>query len=300
MKVRIPPAAIYPAGVPGVAARQLLLSTGLRVRVVESGPPDGRPVFLLHGWGACIYTFRFLIGALASAGRRVSAVDLRGHGLSEKPVGTGCYGTVSLLDDLRACLDALGLERSDIVAHSMGGGVALRFAIAEPERVGRLVLAAPVGLTKIRYQRVARLMTPAITDRLARFLVPRWVVSFLLHGAYGDPRRVRERDVDQYWAPTVFPEYYRAVRDLLAEFDWRPLARSAIARVRSPTLVILGCADRLIQGAEPMAAAIPTVAVRAIRGAGHLAIEEESGRVNDEIVRFLNENVPVAPSPATS
>src|SRR5690242_21416445 len=46
---------------------------------------SGRPVVLVHGWGACVYTFRYAIDALAGAARRVVAFDLRGHGLSEKP-----------------------------------------------------------------------------------------------------------------------------------------------------------------------------------------------------------------------
>ena len=78
---------MFPAAVPGVRATIVTLAGGTRVRVVETGPPAGAPVLLVHGWGACVYTFRHAIEALARVGRRALACDLRGHGLSDKPVG---------------------------------------------------------------------------------------------------------------------------------------------------------------------------------------------------------------------
>src|SRR5206468_8418867 len=74
---RLAPSEMYPAGIAGVRTRMLTMATGMRVRVVECGPTDGAPVVLIHGWGACVYTYRFLLQALGSARRRVIAFDLR-------------------------------------------------------------------------------------------------------------------------------------------------------------------------------------------------------------------------------
>ncbi|MEQ1568424.1 MAG: alpha/beta fold hydrolase, partial [Myxococcota bacterium] len=63
----------------------------IRVRALESGPADGPPILLLHGWGVSSYLWRHNILALASAGHRVVAVDLPGHGLSDAPEGVGAY-----------------------------------------------------------------------------------------------------------------------------------------------------------------------------------------------------------------
>jgi 2-hydroxy-6-oxonona-2,4-dienedioate hydrolase len=292
---------MYPAGVSEVRARMVAADNGLRFRVLETGAPDADPVVLLHGWGACAYTFRFALEALAAAGRRALAFDLRGHGLSDKP--TGRYGdmTAPMLDDLRRLMDACDLERADLVGHSLGGSIALRFALARPSRVRRIVLVAPVGLTTVPIHTIGHLLTPPITERFARYLPPRWVTAFLLRGAYGDPRRVTDRVIDEYWAPSQFREYFIAVRRLLGGFTWEPLPPRDLARVTQRTLVMLGGADRLIRGGDAAAKVIPDVSVVCVEGAGHLGIEERPSYFNATIVRFLEDGkVSVATSTATA
>jgi 2-hydroxy-6-oxonona-2,4-dienedioate hydrolase len=290
---------MYPAGVSALRTRTVALESGLRLRVLESGAAADDPVVLVHGWGACVYTFRFALEALARAGRRALTFDLRGHGLSDKPVGLEDYETPALIGDLRELMDGCGLERADIIGHSLGGSVALKFALAHPSRVRRLVLVAPVGLTTVTLHTIAHLLTPRFTERFARYLPPRWVTAFLLRGAYGDGRRVTDRTIDEYWAPSQFAEYYFALRRLLERFAWEPLTPRELAKVRQRTLVMLGGADRLIRGGEDAANVIPDVAIFSLEGAGHLGIEECPDEFNDVIVRFLNdEEISVATSAA--
>lgn len=279
---------MYPSGLPHIEVRSIAMPSGIALRVLESGPTSGPPVVLVHGWGACVYTFRYTIEALAAAGRRVVAFDLRGHGLSEKPAPASEYQLDRFLTDLAGLLDSCSLARPDIVGHSLGGGFALHFALRYPERIGRLVLAAPVGLTNIPLQRIARLLTPRFTTRASRMLTPRWLTSFLVHYAYGEPRRVTDQIVEQYWAPTQFPNYYRATRALLHRVDWRPFDANVLARVSVPTLVILGSADRLIPGAETGARAIRGAIIVKIEGGGHLGIEERPQEFNAALLRFTN------------
>jgi len=291
---------MYPAGVASVRTRMVALESGLRFRVLETGAVTGPPVVLIHGWGACVYTFRFAFEALARAGYRALAFDLRGHGLSDKPVGRHDYETRALIGDLREVMDRCGLERADILGHSLGGSIALRFALVHPARVRRLVLVAPVGLTTVPLHTIAHLLTPRFTERLAWYLPPRWVTAFLLRGAYGDGRRLTDRTIDEYWAPSQFDEYYVAVRRLLDRFDWQPLPLRELAKVRQRTLVMLGGADRLIRGGEGAANVIPDVSVVSLDGAGHLGIEECPDEFNDAIVRFLKDGkISVATSAAT-
>jgi len=268
----------------------LPLRSGLGERLLEAGPADGAPVVLVHGWGACVYTFRRAIPALAQAGRRVLAFDLRGHGLSDKPVGRGKYTIGALCDDLRDFLDAAHIEAADLLGHSLGGGVALHFSLAHPERIRRLVLAAPVGLTSLRLPAIGHLLSPRFTDRFARYLTPRWMTNVLLRSTYGKPARVTDRDVDEYWAPSQFPDYYRATRALLEEFDWEPIAAERLASMSCRTLVILSTADRLIRGAEAPARAIRGAIVVSLEGAGHLGIEECADEFNRMVLGFLNED----------
>jgi pimeloyl-ACP methyl ester carboxylesterase len=278
---------MYPVGVAGVRTTMLTLASRLRVRLVESGPADGAPLILIHGWGACVYTFRYAIDALARTGRRVIAFDLRGHGLSDKPVARGEYTTDALVGDVRDVLDTLQIQRADILGHSLGGGVALQFALAHAARIRRLVLVAPVGLTKIRLPAIGHFLTPRFSDRFARHLTPRWLTTLLLRSTYGDQSRVTERDVDEYWAPSQFPDYYRAARALLEEFDWRALGPRQLSSIDSLTLVILSTADRLIRDADAPAGLIPRSAVIDLVGAGHLGVEECATECNRAVANFL-------------
>jgi pimeloyl-ACP methyl ester carboxylesterase len=281
---------MFPAGVAGLTTRTLSMRSGLQVRLLEAGPASGAPLVLVHGWGACIYTFRRAVPALARSGRRVLAFDLRGHGLSDKPVGRGKYTLDALCGDLRGLMDAAGIYRADLLGHSLGGGVVLHFALAHPERIRRLVLAAPVGLTSIRLPAIGHFLTPRFTDRFARYLTPRWLTDFLLRSTYGKPSRVTDRDVDEYWAPSQFPDYYRAARALLEEFDWDAVAAPRLASMSCRTLVILSGADRLIRGAEGPATAIRNATVVTLEGAGHLGVEECADEFNRMVLGFLNED----------
>jgi pimeloyl-ACP methyl ester carboxylesterase len=291
---------MYPAGVPDVVVRNLTVGRGLRLRVVESGPANGHPVLLVHGWGACLYTYRYLLPALARAGRRAFALDLRGHGLSDKPRGAGRYTADALCRDVLDLLDALELGRVDLIGHSLGGAVTLQIALRSPERVRRLVLAAPVGLAPVRLRRVGQLLTPRFTNLFARYLTPRWLTSVLLHGTYGVPSRVPDEAVDEYWAPSQFPDYYRALRALLAEFSWAPTSADELGRVVHPTLVILGTADRLIPDAGARVSALPSATVLSLQGAGHLGLEECAAETNRAVIGFLDGDSVVAASMTTS
>src|SRR6476660_5064056 len=99
------PAEMYPASATGVSATMISLRTGVRVRVLSSGPPTGPVVLMLHGWAASVYTFRHGLGLLPKRGLRTIAVDLRGFGLSDHPSGPGAYSLTSYLADLDALVD---------------------------------------------------------------------------------------------------------------------------------------------------------------------------------------------------
>nr|WP_267130414.1 alpha/beta hydrolase [Gordonia crocea] len=109
----------------------------LELAVRTSGPPTAVPVLLVHGMGGDHTTWRAVARALRTAGRRVAAVDLRGHGRSGRAAS---YRLDDFRDDLRFVVDDLGSGRVDVIAHSLGAQAAVRWAMAEPDRVGRMVL----------------------------------------------------------------------------------------------------------------------------------------------------------------
>jgi pimeloyl-ACP methyl ester carboxylesterase len=100
-------------------------------------PGPGRPIVLLHGL-ASNSRWWILVGPLLAQRFRVLALDQRGHGESATP--DGGYDFASVVGDLAAFIDALGLERPVVVGHSWGGNVALDYAATHPERPAGIVL----------------------------------------------------------------------------------------------------------------------------------------------------------------
>lgn len=126
-------------------ARQWVQAGPHRLAYREAGPPDGTVVLLLHGLASDADTWELALETLAAQGLRAVALDLVGHGESDKPGDCGY-----LLDDfalsLRDFLDALGLERVVLGGHSFGGAIAVHFATRYRERLSHLVLVSAGGL----------------------------------------------------------------------------------------------------------------------------------------------------------
>lgn len=145
-------------------------SGGVGLHLLDWGG-DGVPLVLLPGMGQSAHIFRGLAPALGE-GFRVVAVTPRAHGESDTPE-TG-YGLSAFAADVRAVMDALGIERAAVAGHSIGGAVAARLAAESPERVTHLVCIdaltdyANVGRIAGRAPVRPPLLPPDATDRVAR------------------------------------------------------------------------------------------------------------------------------------
>jgi pimeloyl-ACP methyl ester carboxylesterase len=266
----------------------LRLPSGLRVRVVEAGPADGAPVVLVHGWACSVYSFRFQLPALAAAGYRAVAFDLKGHGLTDKPTAAAGYTLPAMRDFVLATLDALELGRAAFVGHSLGGGIAAQVALHDAARVSRLLVISSVGFGTIRWVPWLRHVPRALLAwPLAHGLVPtpRWLWHLVLHGVTGELRAYTARDVDEYWAESQFRAFPLALWHLLREYSWTPLTPAERARLPVPTVTVSGSRDPLVDRLdEPAGAAIEQLA---IAGAGHAPQEEAPAEVNEILLRFL-------------
>jgi pimeloyl-ACP methyl ester carboxylesterase len=278
---------MYPAFAPHIAVRTVALKSGVNLRIAESGPRDGRPVVMLPGWGASLYMYRHALDRFPRAGIRSIAVDLRGYGLSDKPAADDSYSLKAYCADLDALLDELHLPTASLVGQSMGGGLALRYALAQPARVSTLTLINPTGLVNVPYVAVLRHAPAAVVDALGAHLVPRWIVGFILRRlAYADASIVSERDVDEYWAPTQLPGFVRAARATLSEFDWRAATDAEAASLTVPTLVVLGRRDRLVPNTNAAVSRLTASRIEWVPG-GHCAHEEHPDLVYDMLAEFI-------------
>ena len=229
-----------------------------------------RPLLLVHGFTGSRGDFASQLEALAAHGR-VLAPDLRGHGESSRAEDPASYTLDALADDLLAFLDALGVERCDLLGHSMGGMLALRVALARPERVESLLLMS-TSAAPLSWLDPAQL---ALASRVGREAGMSTLAQLLRARAKDDPARsVADRRVEEEWGEERFwawrsarvaatdPRAYAALGRALREgVD----LSGRLAAIEVPTTVLVGDLD-----AEFLAPG--TALARSIPGAHHVVL----------------------------
>lgn len=148
---------------------------GVRYHVEQYG--EGEPLLLLHGFTGSADTWRPLHPFWRRF--RLIAADLLGHGRTEAPKDARRYRIERAADDLAALLDKLGVEKANVVGYSMGGRLALTFAMLHPHRVRRLVLeSSSPGLQTDAERRARREADEALAQRIeqegVRAFVDHW------------------------------------------------------------------------------------------------------------------------------
>jgi pimeloyl-ACP methyl ester carboxylesterase len=276
----------YPDGVDGVSARYVELRSGLRVRVVEAGEQGAPPIVLLPGWGCGAWVFHENLLPLAACGFRATAVELKGHGLSDKPTSKGEYTVESMRDHVIDVLDALGLDSTGLVGHSMGAAIAAHVAAAHPERIASLVMSAPVGFAGVKGMWLFRLLTPAFALPVMPFIATRAFIRGLLSVVYGSRRKASLDDIEEFYAPTRYPGFLGALRSLLHDFNWT----AAFPVLSMPWMTILGSEDILSPAsqADRYAGSAAAREVLVIEGAGHVIFDEAPEIVNAALCQFFS------------
>ncbi|MEU6478152.1 alpha/beta hydrolase [Streptomyces sp. NPDC047017] len=128
---------------PARAVHRLVPSPGGRIHLVEQG--SGPLVLLVHGFPESWYSWRHQLPALAAAGYRAVAIDVRGYGRSSRPAGPDAYRLLELVADNVAVVRALGAESAVVVGHDWGATIAATSALVEPDVFGA------VGLLSVPY-----------------------------------------------------------------------------------------------------------------------------------------------------
>lgn len=278
---------MYPAAEPRINVRYVELRDGTRLRVIESIPEQREAVLLVHGWGGSVYSFAETIPAVAAAGYRAIAIDLPGHGLSDKPTDGAKYTTSALADAVLAVADAMGVRRFSIVGHSMGGGIALELALRGERRLERIILINPIGLGRVRSVGLLKLISPRFVNSFIPALLSRGVIRLILKLAFSARGRPTTRDVEEYWAPTQFDGFAWACRACVHHTAWKRIPTARLRALRLPVLVIVGGRDRLIRDVGSRARFIPTGQLIEIPEGGHLVMQEYATKTNAKLLLFL-------------
>lgn len=233
----------------------------IRLSAIDIHPPMAQHTLVfLHGYGGraghWIYQLREF-----SMSHRVIALEMRGHGLSDKPLSA--YTMEELQGDLLDALEVLGVEQPVVlVGHSFGGAVAAQFAHDHPERVHRLITIATTGEFKLNSLYRLLLTLPYSIHRTVAPFVRQWL---------GAPPVIMKRLHD----------------NTLRQWNGWSLFRC----IQVPTLVIRGERDRVFESGhfEEVARAIPGASDLNVGASGHMVMLERREAVNRAIQGFIQE-----------
>jgi rifampin ADP-ribosylating transferase len=253
------------------------IGTGISVAFLEQGTRTGPAILLLHAWGESLASFDRMADALPAAWRLL-AVDLRGHGQSDKPLAG--YDLVSVADDVRAFLDEVDVTSAVLVGSSSGGYVAQQLAVLAPNRVdGLVLLGSPMNLH-------GRPSFADEIDALVDPISPAWARDFV--GWFDVESDVSaEYLADRVQDALALPaDVWRL--SLSGLTDSPPPLRSG--RITCPALAIWGDRDALIpvDDQRELVAAIPGARRRVYEGVGHLVLWEQPGRLADDVTAFVD------------
>ena len=262
---------------------------GIRLRY-ETWGVGSTPLVLIHGLGSSADDWFLQLPAFAPHYLCV-AVDLRGHGLSDKPAGRYSVGLFAA--DVAALLRELDLAPAHILGLSLGGMVAQQLAIAHPQVVRSLVLLNTLpGVWPPPRQFVRmvlhRAIPPFLEDLRARRRMPD-MTSFAERVAadlFPDPAAAFLRDLTAARIAVNDPAAYRRAILAVARFWPGP----AFKRIACPALIIAGDADRVVPGVyrARLRKALPHAGYVPIPGGGHACNIDHADEVNAAVLEFLN------------
>ncbi|ATE66957.1 alpha/beta fold hydrolase [Rhizorhabdus dicambivorans] len=276
------PAAALPSP---AAADRFVTVEGVRFRVREEGPRNAPPILLVHGFTFSLESWDGWAADLARD-HRVIRFDLAGHGLSG-PHPRAAYGTEARVRQLVKLMDRLGIARATIAGNSFGGLVAWNFAARYPRRIDRLVLidSAAFSINGVTDKPVD--VPPAMR---AYLLDPKpAAVAFSAAAIYAHPDRLSPARLDQMRAMIVGNG--PALIAHLEQFTL-PDPLPGLGRIKAPTLILWGRADKVIPvaQAEQIAAAIPGAKLVIYDDVGHAPQEEATAASLSDLRTFLNQS----------
>ena len=268
---------------------------GHRLAYWSAGPVDAPVVVLVHGLLSTSATWAETIGPLAERGLRVLAVDLVGHGESDKP--PGAY----LLDDFAASLagflDVLDVEAATVCGHSFGGAIAVHFAYHYPKRVQRLVLVSSGGLGKEVTLALRALAVPGAERFTAAVLDRRLVRRALRHPAAHRALRLPPARMDNLRRvvrtlvrPDMRAAFFASLRGVIGPSGQRgSFLEMEYLAAHVPTLLVWSSEDVVIPVAHAhhTHARLPASRLVIFSGGGHEPHRRYAPAFADEVGAFV-------------
>ncbi|MEV3861200.1 alpha/beta hydrolase [Streptomyces sp. NPDC050095] len=290
-------------------------TNGITLRVVEHGPQDGPLVVLCHGFPELAFSWRHQIGALADAGYRVLAPDMRGYGGSSRPEDVTEYDAPTLCADLAGLLDDVGADDAVFIGHDWGASVVWHMAWLHPERVRAVVgmsvpvtPRSPVAPLPVLRKRLGDdfymvwFQEPGVAERalsrdVRRTLVARevwsaaWAERAEAEEELRPPRWMGEAELAHYvetFERTGFTGGLNYYRNL--DRTWERTAELAGRTIDCPALFVTGSKDPVARFMpdDRLEATLTDLRGRVVLdGAGHWIQQERPAEVNAAVLKFL-------------
>ncbi|MBD0327494.1 MAG: alpha/beta fold hydrolase, partial [Pyrinomonadaceae bacterium] len=258
------------------------LKTGVRVHYAEQGDAFSYPVVLLHGYTDSWFSYSRVLTALG-ANYHVYALDLRGHGDSDRPASG--YDLSDLAADVVAFMDANGLKRVTLVGHSMGSFVAQRVAIIAPERIDRLVLVGsattPRNSTVLEIQQAVNELKDPVPEKFIR----EFQASTVYHPV---PADFMERVVAE--SSKLPARVWRELMEGMLKSDYR----SQLSKLKMPTLILWGDKETVFSRSEQDALIniLPSARLKVYADTGHSPHWERPEQFVNDIKSFITDIKP--------
>ncbi len=262
--------------------------------------PDGRETMLfVHGLGSNLKFWRYQLDTFAGEGYRVVALDMLGYGKSDKPA-TFPYSMEAMADVVHELAQALDIERPILVGHSMGGHIALTYAIRFPDDLSALILTSPAGF-EVFSRREKVWFRDAFSSALVKGATEEAIWGNVRSNNFGRWRPEYEWLIEERVRVAKTPEFdqyaYANVKSVqgLTQTDF---VRQNLDRIKVPTLIVYGTRDRLIPNpfmhggatGDVMAyghAHIKGSQMIPLAGCGHMVQIDCSQPFNEDVREFL-------------
>jgi 4,5:9,10-diseco-3-hydroxy-5,9,17-trioxoandrosta-1(10),2-diene-4-oate hydrolase len=264
----------------------------VRTRYWSAGN-HGSSVVLIHGLGGFVENWLLVFNALA-AGYRVYALDLPGHGRTDKPID-GPYQIAQLAGFVRQFMLELGIERACLVGHSLGGAVAARMALMCPNLVDKLVLVSSAGLGPDLGWVLRLASVPVVGEILTR--PSRSAIAQVARSMGGLPADLVDQAIELWLEMSSLPGAQRALLSVLRAnaslLGQRPEQVAPIVAglgsIACPVLVLWGRQDVVVPvtHAQVAGSGLPNVRMRILDQCGHIPMFEQPEAVIGALLEFL-------------
>jgi len=264
---------------------------GMDIRYAVRG--SGRPLLLLHGFCEFLETWDFNLGPLSEY-YQVFAIDLPGHGLSDKPYLD--YNITFFTDFTVSFMEALSIDRAGIIGHSFGGAIGISIATSSPERVERLILESSFGLDNDISLLHKLCSVPVLASPGSQGA--KTALEERLNLEFYKPDFVAQEIVGRSYLFMQMPEARRVMLNIM--HNWvdanglRPevIMMDRLQSIESPTLVIHCAQDRIhpLRLSQNAWHLIPNAQLKILSYCGHCPHLEKASEFNEAVIEFLEAN----------